>query len=148
MASSTWSFDFAGGDVDGNDVPLLHQADGAALGGLGADVADGGAAGSAGEAPVGDKGHRLAQTHAADGGGGVEHLPHTGAALGPLIADDYHVSGVDLLGIDVGDGLLLGVVHPGGAWWTIISGATADCFTTQPSGARLPLSTAMPPLWE
>ena len=42
------------------------------------------------------QGHALAQAHAADGGGGVEHLPHAGAALGPLVADDHHVAGHDL----------------------------------------------------
>ena len=35
-----------------------------------------------------------------------------------------------------------------GPVWTSISCATADCLTTQPSGARLPLSTAMPPVGE
>ena len=78
-------------------------------------MADGGPAGGAGEAAVGDEGHRLAQPHAADGGGGVEHLPHPGSALGPLVADDHHVAGDDLPSVDGLDGLLLGVEDPGGA---------------------------------
>ena len=104
-----------GGDIDRNDIPILYEGDGAALGGLWADVADGGTPGGAGEAAVGDEGHGLAQAHAHDGGGGVEHLPHAGAALGALVADDHHVAGDDLAGVDGGDGLLLAVKHPGGA---------------------------------
>ena len=67
----------------GNDIALLHQTDEAAGGRLQGDVADGRAPGSTGEAAVGDEGHVLVQAHARDGGGGVEHLPHAGAALGP-----------------------------------------------------------------
>ena len=61
------------------------------------------------------KGHILVQAHAGDGGGGIEHLPHAGAAPGPFVADDHHVTGHDLSGVDGGDGLVLTVEHPGGA---------------------------------
>ena len=104
------------GDVDGDDIPLLHQADVAAAGSLGGDMADGGAAGGAGEPAVGDEGHFLVQTHAGDGRGGVEHLPHARAALGAFVADDDHVAGHDLAGVDGGDGVLLAVKDPGGAF--------------------------------
>ena len=36
---------------------------------------------------------------------------------------------------------------PAGPSWTIISSTTAERFTTPPSGARLPLRTASPPVW-
>jgi len=43
--------------IHGDAVALLHQADSAAHGGLGGDVADHQAEGAAGEAAVGDQGH-------------------------------------------------------------------------------------------
>ena len=78
-------------------------------------MADGGSPGGPGEAAVGDEGHLLVQPHAGDGRGGIEHLPHAGPALGALIADDHHVAGDDFPGVDGGDGLVLGVEHPGRA---------------------------------
>ena len=78
-------------------------------------MADGSAPGGAGETSVGDEGHRCAQTHTANGGGGIQHLPHAGAALGALVADDHHITGLNASGIDDLDSLLLGIEHPGGA---------------------------------
>ena len=78
-------------------------------------MADGSPPGGAGEAAVGDEGHILIQAHARDGGGGVEHLPHAGTALGALVADDHYVAGHDPAGIDGLDGVLLAVEHPGRA---------------------------------
>ena len=37
----------------------------------------------------------IAQTHAHDGRGGVQHLPHARAALGAFVADDHHVAGMN-----------------------------------------------------
>ena len=79
-------------------------------------MADGRSPGRAGEPAVGDEGHVLVQSHTGDGGGGVQHLPHTGAALGSLVADHHHVAGTDAPGVDDGDGLLLAVEHPGGTF--------------------------------
>ena len=79
-------------------------------------MTDGCPPGGPGKPAVGDEGHRFPQPHAADGGGGVEHLPHARAALGPLVADDHHIAGMDLLPINIGNGFLLGIVHPGGAF--------------------------------
>ena len=47
-------------------------------------------------------------------GPGVEHFAHAGASLRPFIADDDHIAGVDLLGIDCGNGFLFGVEHARG----------------------------------
>jgi hypothetical protein len=88
-------------------VAVLHQADGAALGRLRRDVADGQARGAAGEAPVGDQRAGLAQALGLQVAGRVEHLLHAGAALGALVADQHHVAGLDLVGQDGGDGGLL-----------------------------------------
>src|SRR6202000_3130636 len=49
------------GDVDLDDVAVLHQADGPAFRRFGRDVAYGEAAGAAGEAPVGDQGAGFAE---------------------------------------------------------------------------------------
>ncbi|TKW50631.1 hypothetical protein CTA1_5680 [Colletotrichum tanaceti] len=74
--------------VDGDDVAVADEADGPALHGLGHDVADQEAVAAAGEAAVRQQRDVLAETGAHDGGGGLEHLGHAGAALGALVADD------------------------------------------------------------
>src|SRR5690554_7629866 len=80
--------DGAVGDIDLDDVPLLHQADGTAGGRLGRDVADGESGGAAGEAPVGEQRARLAEPLRLQVGGRVEHLLHARPAAGALVADD------------------------------------------------------------
>ena len=108
------------GEVDGavlhavgDQVTLLDESDGAAGGSLGADVADGGAAGGAGEAAVGDQGHGAVDPLVADDGfGGHQHLGHT-AAAGALIADDDHFTGIDLVVYHRVMGVLLTVEHAG-----------------------------------
>ena len=84
-----------GGDIDGNDIALLHQPDVAAGGSLGGDVADGGTAGGSGEPAVGDQSHAGGQSGiGADGFAGIEHLGHTGAA-GAFVADEHGITGLD-----------------------------------------------------
>ena len=78
-------------------------------------MANGSAAGSAGEAAIGDEGHGLVQLHAGQSGGGVEHLTHTGAALGAFVADDHHIAGYDLACVDGRNGGLLAVEDAGRA---------------------------------
>ena len=84
--------DLALDGVDRDHVAVLDQRDRAALGGLGADVADAEAAGGAGEAAVGDQRDLLAHALAVERRGGGEHLAHAGAALGALVADDDDVA--------------------------------------------------------
>ena len=96
-------------------IAFLNKANGAAGSSLRTDVANGSAAGSAGEAAIGDEGHGLVQLHAGQSGGGVEHLTHTGAALGAFVADDHHVARDDLARIDGGDGRFLAVEDAGRA---------------------------------
>ena len=100
-------------DLDG--VTLLDEADGAAGGCLGADVADGRAAGRTGEAAIGDERHGGVQLHARQRTGGVEHLTHTGAALGAFVPDDYDVAGVDVPCVDGRNGGVLTVKDAGRA---------------------------------
>ena len=99
------------GDINGNGIPFLDQADGAAGGRLRADMADGSTAGCAGEAAVGDEGHCLIQLHACQRRGGVEHLPHARAALGAFVADDDHFARLHLVGENAVHGLLLRFVN-------------------------------------
>jgi len=51
------------------------------------------------------------------------HLPNAGAAPGPFVADDQHVTGFDGAGLDGGEGGLLPVEDPGGA--TVFATAVA-----------------------
>ena len=107
--------DLALDGVEGDHVAVAEERDRAALGRLGADVADAEAAGGAGEAAVGDQRHLLAHALAGEGGGGREHLAHAGAADRALVADD------DDLALLVGallhrvEGVLLALEDAGGA---------------------------------
>jgi hypothetical protein len=76
--------------VDDDGVAITDEADGAALLGLGDDVADQESVGATGEAAVGDQGNVLAETRAHDGGGGLQHLDHSRSTLGTLVADHHH----------------------------------------------------------
>ena len=102
-------------NVDLDGVPFPDQTDGAAGGCLGADVADGRAAGRTGKAAIRDECHRGIQLHARQCAGGVEHLAHTGAALGALVADDHYVAGVDVTCVDSRNGGVLAVKDARGA---------------------------------
>ena len=97
----------------GDQVAVLDEGDGAACGSFGADVANGRAAGRAGETAVRDERHRAVDPLVADNGlGGHQHLRHT-AAAGAFIADNDDLAGIDLI-VDHGIvGVLLVVEHAG-----------------------------------
>ena len=105
--------DAAAGDVDDDDVAVHDLTDIAAAGCLGRDMADAEAAGAAGEAAVGDEGALLTHVHTLDIGGGIEHLLHTGAALGAFVGDDDAVALLDLAAKDALAGVLLAVEDDG-----------------------------------
>ena len=73
------------------------------------------AAGRPAEASVGDEGDAVAESHAHNGGGGIQHLPHTGTALGAFVADDDHVARYDLPAVDRRLCFLFGIKYLGGA---------------------------------
>src|SRR6266702_5430600 len=73
--------------VDLDDVAILQQSDRAPNGGLGPDMADAKAAGGAGEPAVGDERDLAAHALPGQSRGGLEHFPHAGTALRPLVAD-------------------------------------------------------------
>src|SRR5205085_11528154 len=78
---------YAGDRVDLDDIAVLKQPDRAAYGSFRADMADAEAAGGAGEAAVGDERDLAAHALAGQRRGGLEHFPHAGTALRPLVAD-------------------------------------------------------------
>ncbi len=131
--------DAAAGDVDLDAIAFLDQADGAALGGFGRDVADGQAGGAAGETTIGDQGTGLAEPLGFEIAGGVEHLLHAGPALRAFVADDDHVAGLDAVAEDGFDGGLLafedarraaeheaGFIDPGGLDHAAVDGDVAE----------------------
>ena len=63
----------------------------------------------AGEAPVGDQRHRLAEAGADDRAGHAEHLAHPRPAARPLVADHRHVARLDRAAGDRGHRVLLAV---------------------------------------
>ena len=65
-------------------------------------MTDGGPAGTAGKAAIGDKGHVFIQPHAGQGRGRGQHFPHARAAFGAFITDDDDVAAFDFA---VHDGL-------------------------------------------
>ena len=70
-------------------------------------MSDAGSPAGAGEAPIGDQGAAVSQAKAHQSGGGGQHLPHTGTALGALIADDNDVSLLNVPPTDGQDGVHL-----------------------------------------
>src|SRR5699024_3652332 len=95
------------GDVELDDVTVLHEADGPAGGRLRGHVTDGQARGPAGETAVGDQRAPRAEPGALEVGGRVEHLLHARSPLRPLVPDDDDVALLDLLREDHLDGVLL-----------------------------------------
>ena len=96
-------------DVDRDHVAVANGGDRAALDRLGRDVADHEPARGAGEAPVGEQGDVLTEPLADDRGGDLEHLAHPRPAGRALVADHDHVAGVDPLGLDGREAVLLGL---------------------------------------
>ncbi|CRK45441.1 hypothetical protein BN1723_006607 [Verticillium longisporum] len=98
--------------VNGDDVAVLDETDGAALLGLGHNVADEEAVAAAGEAAVGQQRDVLAEAGAHDGRARLEHLGHAGPALGALVADDDDrlVALFYVAGLERGDKVVLVVV--------------------------------------
>ena len=69
--------------------------------------------GGSGKTAIRDQGHIAGQTLADQGSGDAQHFTHAGTALGTLIADDENVAGLDRIGLDRGEGILLAFKHPG-----------------------------------
>ncbi len=72
------------GDVDGDDVALFDQSDGATGGRLRRNVTDREPAGAAGEAAVREQRALFPEAFALEVRGRVEHFLHARAALGDL----------------------------------------------------------------
>ena len=136
------------GDVDVDDVAVLKQGDRPADGGLGADMADRGTGGAAGEPAVGDQGAVFAQADTLDGRGGGEHLLHAGPSLGPFVADHDDVARLDLVEDDAVIGVDFALEDHGRTRMLEHLGATPAVLTTAPLGARLPESIVRPPVFE
>ena len=86
----------------------MDDGDGATLSGFGRNMAHKAAIVGAGEPAVGDQGGGLGQAAAVEVLHGLVHLAHTGAALGALVADDHHMTVMDLTGQN---GLLGGLLR-------------------------------------
>src|SRR5690606_21922112 len=84
------------GDVDLDDIPFVDQGDGATGGGLGADMANAGAAGRPADAAVGDQRDAVAQAAATYVGGAGEHLRHARPAARTFVADHDDVARLHL----------------------------------------------------
>ena len=100
-------------NINGNPVSFFHQCNRAAHCCLRGCMADGSASGSAGEPSVRDQSYRRAQSHSCNSGGRIEHLSHTGAALGAFIADHNYISRNDLSSLDGCNSILLTVKDSG-----------------------------------
>ncbi len=110
-----FNFEFAGVDVERDGVAVAHRGDGAAARGLRGDVPRHHPVRRAGETPVGEQRHGLAQSCADDGRRHPEHLAHAGAALRPLVADHDHVARFDAAVLHGGESIFLAIEHAGRA---------------------------------
>ena len=95
--------------VDGDPVAFLQQADGAADRSFRCHMADHQAIGAAGEAPIGDQAHAIAQSGADQRRSGGKHLAHARPALGAFVANHDHIAGLDLVVQDGGHGGFFGI---------------------------------------
>ena len=103
-------------NVDFDDVARVHEADVTLVGGFRRSVADGEAAGTAGETTVGEQGAGLAEVTALEVRGRVEHFLHAGATLRAFVADDDHVASLHHVRVENAlHGIFLAFEHHGGA---------------------------------
>src|SRR5690606_21906798 len=93
--------------IDGDHVAVHDQRDRAAVGRLGADVANAETPRGAREAPVGDQRDALAHALPVERGGRGEHLAHAGASLRAFVADHHDAAFADLTRLDRGKGVFL-----------------------------------------
>ena len=70
---------------------------------------------TAGEAPIGDERHLLAQALPVKRRRGGKHLAHAGSTLGAFVTDDDDIALDDLLTLDRGEGIFLALEHLGRA---------------------------------
>ena len=84
------------GNVDGDLVAFFDKSNGSADCCLRRYVTDSSAVRAATEATVGDECRILAQSHTDESGGGGEHLLHTRSAFGAFVANDDHVTRMNL----------------------------------------------------
>ena len=75
-------------------------------------MADHRAVGGTGEPAVGNQGYGIAQALADEGAGDGQHFPHTRAAFGAFVANDYDVAGADFAPLDGLEGRLFLLKDP------------------------------------
>ena len=134
-------------NINDDLVPLFHSGDGAACGGFGGDVADAGSACGAGEAPIGNQGAVLIHSPSHDEGAGHVHLPHPRSTLWPLIADDQHISLLDLVVGNRVAGVLHGGKHSGPAFEIVHTGLDPRLFDHRPVGSQVAVEDRQSPFW-
>jgi hypothetical protein len=116
--------------INSDGVAVADKTNGTALLGFRSDVTDQETVAAAGEATISDEGNVVAETVAHDGGAGLEHLRHTGATLGTLVADDDDglLALLESAGLEGFDEEVLGVEAAGlaGEDGTLLAGDLAD----------------------
>ena len=95
--------EFAGRNVEDDDVAIGDRSDRAAVRGFGRNVADHEAVCGAGKTAVGEQSDGIAEASADESGGDGEHLAHAGAAFGSFVADHDYIAGLDLIFLDGGE---------------------------------------------
>src|SRR3954447_21882726 len=78
--------------IDLDDIAILRQRDRPTDRGFRPDMADAEAAGSAGEAAIGDQSDLAAHALSGQCRGGLQHLAHAGTAARTLVADDQDLA--------------------------------------------------------
>ena len=104
------------GDINGDEISILDNGDGAALHGFRGNVADGCTPGSARKPTIGNQRNVCIEAHARDGGRGGQHLLHARATLGAFVSDHQNVA---FLNFTVHNSLadrLFGIEYPGGSF--------------------------------
>ena len=76
-------------------------------------MSDSSTTGSSGETAVCNQSHSTAQTHTHDGGGRIQHLPHSGTTLRSFITDYYHISRINLSALNSSNGILFTIKDSG-----------------------------------